>query len=1387
MKAERWQRINDLFQSAAERAPEERAAFLDQACHGDTGLFREVESLIASYERAEHFIEAPAFEVSPELLTNDKTGALVGELIGHYRVESLIGGGGMGEVYLALDLRSKRKAVIKLLPARFTVDTERIRRFQQEAQTVIALNHPNIVTIYEIGDENGTHYIISELIEGETLRQRLARGSMPPEKIVEVGVQIGNALAAAHRAGVVHRDIKPENIMLRDDGYVKVLDFGIAKLTQPKTAATLPNEHRTLASKTVFGSTMGTLRYMSPEQLRGEHIDQRTDIWSLGVVLFELVTGAPPFDGQTAAEITTAIQQAPIPLLGGPANSRAELGQIISKALEKNRDERFARVNEMLEKLQQLRHEVRRGAELPESSGRVLSYPVRVAALILVLTLAVAAFFLTRWNARNNTGSSAPKSIAVLALENRSPAKGDRYLADGIQEELYRRLSRIAGLKVISPASTQRYRSDRTNLTAIAKQLEATYLLDGSVQRIGDDVRLELHLSKPPAPTQLWAKKYEGPLTEIFAVEAEVTSKLAETLKTNLSDSNRSAMSSAPTESRAAHELYLRGRYLAVRGGGGDLEKAIDFYDQAIAKDPGYALAYAGLAESYVIMPEGGSKMPTQYYYGLARTAAEKAVAYDPALPEAHIALALAVRHEDRDFARAQQELQRAIELAPSSARAHSYLGYAVYAPQGDFDRAIAEMKRAIGLDPLSAITRTKLGMCYLLARRYPEAIAQLQKCLELEPNFFPAYNDLGMALLLSDRADEAIATWKHAYEGGRQYHSLAGLAYGYARKGDRAQAFQILRQLEESEGHGTRAWPLGRALVYLALGDKDHALQWLQRGATENDSTVTNNIRVLPMLDSLRGDPRFDRLVNELVPPAGTRTESKSVAVIPFVNETGESSQEYLSDGLSDELINLLARVGQLRVASRHVCFQYKGRTEDARAIGQALGVASLLEGRVQQTGERVQLSLQLVEAQSGRQQWAQSYDCLLADATAVEGEAAKSIANTLKVIPTYEELARLKTRPTRNAAAYRLYLRGMEIIYHLTTPSRRDYEAVAGLLQQAIALDPDFALAHARLSYSYGLIGHLFDSAQAPRDRAPTEARKALRLQPDLGEAHQALAYCYYWSGQSDAAVLAELRIAKNLLPNDGQNVLLEEAIARRRGELERAVSYGVNLLVNGNAEDGPASPAGGPVEVPGWITSGAFTVVPYDAPADYPSLSQAPPDGRKQFFTGGLSGISTATQAIDVSANAGEIDAGQVTCDISAWLGGYSDQDDDARFTVDFRNDAATGLKKITLGPVTALERANQTGFKFRRSSVVVPAQTRSIQAGLVLTRKTNAGQFDDGYADNLSIILRGPVVVTRAACPGGNSYGGPKPFPFWDPLRGDSPFLKLVAALSSKKER
>jgi eukaryotic-like serine/threonine-protein kinase len=1386
MKTERWQRLNDLFQSATERAPEERAAFLNQACHGDAGLRREVESLVASYEQAKNFIEAPAFEFAPELLTNDKAGALVGESIGHYRIESLLGGGGMGEVYLALDTRSKRKAVIKLLPARFTADAERIRRFQQEAQTVVALNHPNIVTIYEIGQENGTHYIISELIEGETLRQRMARGPMTSEKIIEIAVQVANALAAAHRAGVVHRDIKPENIMLRHDGYVKVLDFGIAKLAQPESAATPPDDHRTLHPKTVFGSTMGTLRYMSPEQVRGEHVDQRTDIWSFGVVLFELVAGAPPFDGQTADDVTTAIREAPTPLLRGSANTPAELRQIISKALEKNRDRRFARVNEMLEKLKQLRHQLQPGAESPDNKRRLLSYPIRVAAAVLVLALAVGAFFLTRWNAQNNTAASAPKSIAVLPLENRG-ADGDRYLADGIQEELFSRLSRIAGLKVISPASTRRYQNGRRNLVQIAKQLGVTYLLEGSVQRIGEQVRLELHLSNLSAPAPLWAKKYERPLDDIFALEGEITSRLAETLKTQLSDSNRSAMSSAPTQSSAAHELYLRGRYLAGKGDETDLKKAIDFYEQSIARDAGYALAYAGLAEAYVIMPEWGRKTPTQYYYGLTRTAAEKAVAYDPTLPEAHIALALAVRHEDRDFARAQQELQRAIELAPSSARAHSYLGYAVFAPQGDFDRAIAEMKRAVELDPLSAITRTNFGMCYLLARRYPEAIAQLQKSLELDPSLFPVHNHLGMALLLSDRVDEAMGIWKHAYELGKDYHALAALAYGYARKGDRAQALQVLRQLEELEQHGTRAWPLDRALVYLALGDKDHALQWLQGGAAENDSTVTDNIKVLPMLDPLRGDPRFDRLVSELIPPVGTRAESKSVAVLPFVNETGESSQAYLGNGLADQLINLLARVEQLRVASRHACFQYKGRTEDARAIGQALGVASLLEGSVQRAGERVQLNLQLIEAQSGRQQWAQSYNCLFADVTEVEGEVAERVANTLKVIPTFEERARLETRSTHNPEAYRLYLRGMEIIYHLTTPSRRDCDAAAALLQRAIALDPNFALAHAQLSYSYGLIGHLFDSVQALRDQAAAEAREALRLQPDLGEAHQALAYCYYWGGQNDAAALVELRIAKDLLPNDGQNVILEEAIARRRGHLGRAVSYGVNLLVNGNAEDGPASPVGAPVEVPGWTTSGAFTVVPYDAPAAYPALSQAPPNGLKQFFTGGPSGISTATQEIDVSVNAGEIDAGEVMCDISAWLGGYSDQEDDARFTVDFRNGAAAGLKKITLGPVTALERADQTGFKFRSSSMLVPAQTRRIQAALLLTRKTNAGQFNDGYADNLSIILRGPVVVTKATYPGGSSYGGLKPFSFWDPLRSDLGFEKLVAARASRKER
>src|SRR3954471_19866727 len=371
MKPDRWKQVNDLFQSAVERAPGERAAFLDKSCYGDEGMRREVESLLTSHERAENFIELPAFIVAPELVTNDRSGALIGKLIGHYRIEALIGVGGMGEVYLARDERLGRKAALKLLPDSLTTDETQLSRFKNEARSASALNHPNILTVYEIGAEGNRQFIATEFIEGATLRASITCGRINPHAALEIAVQVASALAAAHEAGVVHRDIKPENIMLRPDGYAKVLDFGIAKLTEQTLA---PNDHTgepTAALQTRQGLVLGTARYMSPEQARGQKVDARSDIWSLGVVLYEMVGGTPPFRGETPSDCIAAILTTePTPLSGVLPNIPLKLESILQKALRKHRDERYQTIEEMLADLRILKGQLETKSSLPATKAR---------------------------------------------------------------------------------------------------------------------------------------------------------------------------------------------------------------------------------------------------------------------------------------------------------------------------------------------------------------------------------------------------------------------------------------------------------------------------------------------------------------------------------------------------------------------------------------------------------------------------------------------------------------------------------------------------------------------------------------------------------------------------------------------------------------------------------------------------------------------------------------------------------------------------------------------------------------------------------------------------------------------------------------------------------
>jgi serine/threonine protein kinase len=519
MTPARLQTIEEIFHAALDQEPEQISAFLDAACGGDELLRRKVETLLASHQRAGGFIETSAVSITTRIIENGQADLLVDRTIGHYKISKRIGTGGMGEVYLATDMTAGRKAALKLLPERFTGDAERLKRFQQEAHAVVGLNHPNILTIYEIGEDHSTHYIASELIEGQTLRQRLMRGRMEVGEAVDVAIQVASALVVAHGAGVVHRDIKPENIMLRPDGYVKVLDFGIAKLAEQEVPVTIPTDEALLLVETNLGSILGTVRYMSPEQARGAPVGKGTDIWSLGVVLYEMVTGHGPFSGDTPREVMTSIlEKEPPPLTSYVAGTPAELQQIISKTLRKDPEDRYHSAHELLEALKDLRHKLEFEVELE------------------------------RWHRNLPTSSPPEKSIAVLPFENLSRDPDNAYFADGIQEEIMTRLVKIADLRVISRTSTQRYQNKPRNLAEIAKQLGVANILEGSVQKVADQVRVNVQLVNAQTDSHLWAETYDRKLTDIFSVESEIAKGIAESLQTKLNGRDEQPIYQKPTK-----------------------------------------------------------------------------------------------------------------------------------------------------------------------------------------------------------------------------------------------------------------------------------------------------------------------------------------------------------------------------------------------------------------------------------------------------------------------------------------------------------------------------------------------------------------------------------------------------------------------------------------------------------------------------------------------------------------------------------------------------------------------------------------------------------------------------------------------------------------------
>jgi serine/threonine protein kinase/Tfp pilus assembly protein PilF len=816
-----------------------------------------------------------------------------GTLIGRYEVRSKIGEGGMGEVYLAQDTKLDRKVALKILPAEFAANQDRMRRFVQEAKAASALNHPNILTVYEIGHAVSTHFIATEYIEGETLRAYLATAQLRLNEVLDICVQITNALATAHQAGIVHRDIKPENIMIRRDGIVKVLDFGLAKLTASDSATVdtqAPTRH---LLQTDPGTVAGTVLYMSPEQARGIAVDARTDIFSLGVVLYEMVAGCLPFAGSTSSEVVASLlsEKEPQPLARYSREVPAELERIVSKGLRKNKDERYQTIKDMLLDLRTLKQELeferkleravppkspsaadtieQEGAEtVLKSEARRTAIRVRptspielnqrkaaiaVAALLIIAAGVGAYFHLTR--PRNGPISS----IAVLPFGNASNNPDAEYLSDGISESLINSLSQLPGLKVIARGSSFKYKGKDADPQEVANALGVEAILTGRVTQRGDNLLISVELIDARDKTQVWGEQYNRRASDLLAVQAEISREIAENLRLRLTTGDERQLARRETANTAAYELVLKGRFYTRKGGTENRKKAIEYFQQAIAVDPNYAVAYAELSVSYSALV-GGSWLDPKEFTPKAEAAARRALELDESLAEAHHALAR-IKLNSWDWATAEREFKRTIELNPNLARAHS--GYADYLSlMGRHEQAIAENKRAKELDPLSLGANVGVGAKLYFARQYDQAIEVLKKTLELDQNFALPYVFLGYTYEAKRMYPEAIAAYQQFLKlSGDDTSAQIYLGVSYAHAGQREKAQAILKRLQTTKEYVS---PGELAVLYDALGEREQAFASLERAHAAHDLQL-QYMAVDPAFDPLRSDPRFADLMRRV------------------------------------------------------------------------------------------------------------------------------------------------------------------------------------------------------------------------------------------------------------------------------------------------------------------------------------------------------------------------------------------------------------------------------------------------------------------------------------------------------------------------------------------
>ena len=777
---------------------------------------------------------------------------------GDYELLEELGRGGQGVVYRARQKSLNRTVALKVIAYAQLATKAHVKRFRREAEAVASLDDRCIVPIYDVGERDGCCYFSMKFIEGGQIDEVNRRTPLSIRQSVELIAKVARTVHYAHEHGILHRDIKPGNILLDQKGEPHLTDFGLARLVDIESTVTRTRE------------VMGTPSYMAPEQALGDNaaLGSATDVYGLGAVLYQLLTGHPPFAGGTTYEtINLLLNTEPRqPRLWSRKIDR-DLSTICLKCLEKDPKHRYATARALAEDLEHwLKHEpiqARRTGILARGKRWVRRNPTTAFAAVLLIGLVAAVGVII---SKSEWLDPAPGAgIAVMPFENLSENKADAYFAEAIQDEILTRLSKISNLKVIARTSTQHYRSKPENLPMIGKQLGVAYILEGSVQKRPDAARVNVQLIKAATSSHVWADTFDSKLTDIFAVETQIAKTIADALQAKLTGSEERAIAAKPTENPEAHELYLKGRFFWNKRTSSDLKTAIQYFNQAIEKDPSYALAYAGLADAYALLTAYGAT-PVSEALPRAEVAAKKALELDESLAEAHTSLGL-LSFYNLDFQRATKEFERAIALNPNYATAHHWYGLGPLRCVGDFEKAIAELKRALQLDPLSSIINADLGAALVTARRYDEGIAQLRKTIEMDPYFYYAYLNLGKALQLNGQLDEAVADYKKAAALNDDPLVLGLLAQGYARLGQRDEALKTLEQLQQAASR-RYVWSYTFAFVNIALGENDKAIDFLERDYREHADYELALIKVDPMLDPLRGDPRFEALVSKVFAP---------------------------------------------------------------------------------------------------------------------------------------------------------------------------------------------------------------------------------------------------------------------------------------------------------------------------------------------------------------------------------------------------------------------------------------------------------------------------------------------------------------------------------------